>query len=111
MEGQFPTAVGPHTLRFPRQLTSFIGRHEELAKIVALLDKGDLPAVLAHAESEAAAQGRAEFGAEVPMVNQVAVTRRCGLIFPPIPARRYPRFRPVFSVQSVRMRQQGSRDR
>jgi hypothetical protein len=39
----------------------------------ALLHAGDFPAVLAHAESEAAAQGQHEFGLEVPMVNQVAV--------------------------------------
>jgi GNAT superfamily N-acetyltransferase len=38
----------------------------------ALLDASDFPAVLAHAETEAAVHGR-EFGLEVPMVNQVAV--------------------------------------
>jgi hypothetical protein len=39
----------------------------------ALLDANDFPAVLAHAESQAAAKGRDEFGVEVPMVNQAAV--------------------------------------
>ena len=39
----------------------------------ALLDKSDFPAVLAHAESQAAAQGRTGFGIEVPMINQVVV--------------------------------------
>jgi GNAT superfamily N-acetyltransferase len=39
----------------------------------ALLEASDFPAVLAHAETEAAAQGRPEFGLEVPMVNHVAV--------------------------------------
>lgn len=38
----------------------------------ALLEVSDFPAVLAHAESQAARAGR-EFGLEVPMVNQVAV--------------------------------------
>jgi GNAT superfamily N-acetyltransferase len=38
----------------------------------ALLDAGDFPAVLAHAEREAAARG-AEFGVQVPLVNRVAV--------------------------------------
>lgn len=38
----------------------------------ALLDPNDFPAVLAHAESEAAANGR-DFGVEVPMVNRTAV--------------------------------------
>jgi hypothetical protein len=38
-----------------------------------LLDAGDFPAVLAHAESDAAKQGRDHFGIEVPMVNQAVV--------------------------------------
>lgn len=38
----------------------------------ALLDAADFPAVLAHAESEAARNGR-EFGIEVPTINQKAV--------------------------------------
>jgi GNAT superfamily N-acetyltransferase len=40
----------------------------------ALLDEADFPAVLAHAESQAAEQGRTEFGLEVPMVNRAAVS-------------------------------------
>ncbi|MBK8904892.1 MAG: GNAT family N-acetyltransferase [Anaerolineaceae bacterium] len=40
----------------------------------ALLDAADFPAVLAHAESAAHAAGRNEFGVEVPMVNETAVT-------------------------------------
>lgn len=40
----------------------------------ALLDAADFPAVLAHAESAAYAAGRKEFGVEVPMVNETAVT-------------------------------------
>ncbi|UCC85556.1 MAG: GNAT family N-acetyltransferase [Anaerolineales bacterium] len=39
----------------------------------ALLDARDYPAVLAHAESQAAAQGRGQFGLEVATVNQAAV--------------------------------------
>jgi hypothetical protein len=39
----------------------------------ALLNARDFPAVLAHAESQAAAHGRDHFGLEVPMVNKVAV--------------------------------------
>ena len=39
----------------------------------ALLEAGDFPAVLAHAETEAAGQGRDEFGVEAPLVNQTAV--------------------------------------
>lgn len=39
----------------------------------ALLEPSDFPAVLAHAENLAAAQGRREFGLELPMVNQAAV--------------------------------------
>jgi GNAT superfamily N-acetyltransferase len=39
----------------------------------ALLDADDFPAVLAHAETEAAAQGHAHFGMEVPMINRPAV--------------------------------------
>ncbi len=38
-----------------------------------LLDGEDFPAVLAHAESQAAANGSSEFGLEVPVVNQAAV--------------------------------------
>jgi ribosomal protein S18 acetylase RimI-like enzyme len=38
----------------------------------ALLEADDFPAVLAHAEHEAAEDGR-EFGLEVPMINRVAV--------------------------------------
>ena len=40
----------------------------------ALLDAADFPAVLAHAESTAHAAGQTEFGVEVPMVNETAVT-------------------------------------
>lgn len=39
----------------------------------ALFDANDFPAVLAHAESQAADRGRQEFGVELPMVNTVAV--------------------------------------
>lgn len=39
----------------------------------ALLEARDFPAVLAHAEAEAARGGRATFGVEVPMTNQAAV--------------------------------------
>jgi hypothetical protein len=39
----------------------------------ALLDASDFPAVLGHAENQAAVQGRDEFGLEVPMVNRAAV--------------------------------------
>jgi len=39
----------------------------------ALLSDADFPAVLAHAETEAAAQGHTEFGVEVPMINRAAV--------------------------------------
>jgi GNAT superfamily N-acetyltransferase len=39
----------------------------------ALLDAADFPAVLAHAEGQAASQGRRHFGLEVPMVNHDAV--------------------------------------
>jgi len=38
-----------------------------------LLEASDFPAVLAHAESAAAQQGREHFGIEVPMVNTTAV--------------------------------------
>ena len=38
-----------------------------------LLDNQDFPAVLAHAESAAAAQGQAEFGMDIPMVNRAAI--------------------------------------
>lgn len=47
----------------------------------ALLDTNDFPTVLAHAESQAAAQGRCEFGLELPMVNQVAVDYLLGREF------------------------------
>lgn len=40
----------------------------------ALLDAGDYPAVLAYAESLAYASGLENFGVEVPMVNETAVT-------------------------------------
>jgi GNAT superfamily N-acetyltransferase len=39
----------------------------------ALLDAADYPAVLSHAENQAATQGLSHFGLEVPMVNQTAV--------------------------------------
>ena len=39
----------------------------------ALLEMEDFPAVLAHAENQAAIEGRHEFGVEVPMVNTAAV--------------------------------------
>jgi len=39
----------------------------------ALLDPSDFPAVLAHAESQAAANQLEQFGVEVPMVNHVVV--------------------------------------
>jgi hypothetical protein len=39
----------------------------------ALLEPGDFPAVLAHAESEAAASGRDHFGLETPTINRAAV--------------------------------------
>jgi len=39
----------------------------------ALLDAGDFPAVLAHAENIAATHNRSGFGVEVPMANQTAV--------------------------------------
>ena len=44
----------------------------------ALQEADDFPAVLAHAESQAAAQGRREFGLELPMVNQAAVDHLLG---------------------------------
>lgn len=40
----------------------------------ALLDAGDYPAVLAHAESTAQADGLDKFGVEVPTVNETAVS-------------------------------------
>lgn len=40
----------------------------------AALDEADLPRLLAHAESLAAAAGAAEFGVDVPLVNQAAVS-------------------------------------
>ncbi len=40
----------------------------------ALLDAADFPTVLAHAESTAQAAGYTQFGVEVPMVNETAVT-------------------------------------
>lgn len=39
----------------------------------ALLDAADFPAVLAHAETLAHAQGLIDFGVEVPLINEVAV--------------------------------------
>jgi GNAT superfamily N-acetyltransferase len=39
----------------------------------ALLDSADFPAVLAHAEREAAVAGRDHFGLDVPLVNHAAV--------------------------------------
>jgi hypothetical protein len=39
----------------------------------ALLDSADFPAVLAHAEREAAGAGRDHFGLDVPMINRAAV--------------------------------------
>lgn len=39
----------------------------------ALLDPADFPAVLAHAENQAAAAGRNHFGLEVPMINVTAI--------------------------------------
>jgi GNAT superfamily N-acetyltransferase len=39
----------------------------------ALIDDRDFPVVLAHAESEAAKDGRGEFGLEIPMINHAAV--------------------------------------
>jgi GNAT superfamily N-acetyltransferase len=39
----------------------------------ALLDAGDYPAVLAHAEAQGAARGDAETGFEVPLINRHAV--------------------------------------
>jgi hypothetical protein len=47
----------------------------------ALLDAADFPAVLALAESEAAAAGRDHFGVEVPMVNQTVVDYLLGRSF------------------------------
>lgn len=40
----------------------------------ALLDAADFPAVLAHAESTVFAEGLTQFGVEVPMVNETAIT-------------------------------------
>jgi GNAT superfamily N-acetyltransferase len=40
---------------------------------VAVLDPGDLPALLAHLESQAAALGVEEFGLDVPLANRTAV--------------------------------------
>jgi GNAT superfamily N-acetyltransferase len=48
------------------------GYHGERVGPVALLDDGDFPAVLAHAERATAERG-AQFGAEVPLVNRAAV--------------------------------------
>jgi hypothetical protein len=39
----------------------------------ALLEASDYPPILAHAEGEAARQGRSHFGLEVPMINHCAV--------------------------------------
>jgi hypothetical protein len=47
----------------------------------ALLDQADFPVVLAHAEGQSAAQGREEFGLEIPLVNQVAVNYLLGRNF------------------------------
>jgi GNAT superfamily N-acetyltransferase len=44
---------------------------------IALLDKADFPAVLAHAESAASQAGR-DFGVEVPMVNRAAIDALLG---------------------------------
>ena len=49
----------------------------------ALRDSADYPTVLAHAESQAAAQGYEEFGLEVPLVNQTAVNFLSGQGFKP----------------------------
>jgi hypothetical protein len=40
----------------------------------ALLNAADFPTVLAHAENMAHAEGNSQFGVEVPMVNETAVT-------------------------------------
>lgn len=40
---------------------------------IAVLDEGDLPAVLAHGETLAAARGDAEYGVQVPLINSAAV--------------------------------------
>jgi hypothetical protein len=39
----------------------------------ALLNAADFPAVLAHAERMTLAQGKREFGVEVPMINRSAI--------------------------------------
>ena len=39
----------------------------------ALLDAADYPAVLAHAETQAAERGYGQFGVEIPMINQTVV--------------------------------------
>lgn len=39
----------------------------------ALLDASDLPAALAHAETDAASRGDESFGVNVPMLNRVAI--------------------------------------
>jgi GNAT superfamily N-acetyltransferase len=44
----------------------------------ALLDAGDFPAVLSHAEAMVAEQGHGHFGLEVPMVNRAAVDHLLG---------------------------------
>ncbi len=44
----------------------------------ALLEARDFPCVLAHAETEAARQGRERFGVEVPMLNRAAVDHLLG---------------------------------
>jgi GNAT superfamily N-acetyltransferase len=44
----------------------------EVAGPIALLDDGDFPAVLAHAEREVSSRSE-EFGCEVPMINRAAV--------------------------------------
>ena len=40
---------------------------------MALLEEGDIPAALTHAEREAAARGEKHFGVELPLVNRTAV--------------------------------------
>jgi hypothetical protein len=45
---------------------------------IALLDAADFPAVLARAESEAAARGDDEFGMQLPLINRRAVNYLLG---------------------------------
>jgi GNAT superfamily N-acetyltransferase len=49
------------------------GYHGESSGPFALLDASDYPAVLAHAEREAAAASRSNFGVELPMINRAAI--------------------------------------